>query len=317
MKNILIAVSALIVASGCGTTTGTQIINTNTSDAAGNLTPLEVKSEVTQMSALIPASTEPGEVVENTPSGQIDWSDNTIRATGQGVVDMNNPNTAQARLMAERAAVVTAQRNLLETVKGVTINSDTRVENFITDYDIIYSRVDGVVKNASQVGPARYDETSGVVEVELEMKIYSQDGLSAAISAALASPEEALPMSDKTRDFLTQYSALVFDGSGAGLQPSMYPKIYDSNGNLLLDTSVYAHYLGSDIQSGIQFISDLDRILGNSQFSQEPLVVQVRQVTGAMNTDIVLGVRESEALGWLKAGLPFLTAAGKFLIGIL
>jgi len=306
-----------IFAAGCGTVAGTQLASSAISTVVDFLTPAEVQHQVQEMSIAIPPVAESGDVVETTPSGEIDWSGNTVRATGTGVLDPSNPNRAQARLMAERAAVVVAQRNLLETVQGVTINSETRVENFMTDYDVIYSRVDGVVRNARQIGPARYDSLAGIVEVELEMEIHSPSGLSGAINSALAAPEGALPMSTETRDFLQQYSAIVFDGTDAGLQPSMYPKIYDSEGNLLLDTSVYASYLGSDGQSAVQFISDLDRILGSSQFSQSPLVVQVRQVTGAMGTDIVLGSEESETLGWLKAGLPFLAGAGKFLLGVL
>lgn len=317
MNKYMLLTAAVFFAAGCGTVAGTQLAASAISTAVDFLTPAEVQQQVQELSVAIPRTAEPGDVIENTPSGEIDWSGNTVRATGTGVMDPNNPNRSQARLMAERAAVVVAQRNLLETVRGVTINSETRVENFMTDYDVIYSRVDGVVRNAEQVGPARYDSLAGTVEVELEMEIHSPSGLSGAITSALAAPEGALPMSPETKDFLQQYSALVFDGTDAGLQPSMYPKIYDADGNLLLDTSVYASYLGSDGQSAVQFISDLNGILGSSRFSQSPLVVQIRQVTGALGTDIVLGSEESETLGWLKAGLPFLAGAGKFLLGIL
>ena len=317
MKKTAAAVIMLLITAGCGTVATTQLASTALGAAADLLTPSEVRETVEEMDLVVPRIEEPGEVVETQPSGEIDWSGNVIRATGSGVVDPDNPNTAQARLMAERAAVVVAQRNLLETVQGVTINSETRVENFMTDYDVIYSRVDGVVRDARQVGPARYDSAAGIVEVELEMEIHGPGGLSGAINSALAAPEGALPMTDQTREFLQQYSALVFDGTQAGLQPSMYPRIYDSDGNLLLDTSVYADYLGSDARSAIQFISDIDRILGSSAFAQEPLVLEVREVTGALGTDIVLGREESDALSWLSAGLPFLAEAGKFLLGVL
>ncbi|MBN2585937.1 MAG: hypothetical protein JXA64_01465 [Candidatus Fermentibacteraceae bacterium] len=260
----------------------------------------------------------PGDVAESSSEGQIDWSGNTVRATGTGVVDTRNTNRAQARLMAERAAVVVAQRNLLEAVKGVRVDSETRVENFMTDYDVIYTRVEGVVRNARQLGPAVYDSLSGTVEVELEMDIHGSQGLSGAISEALTGQGPVpVSMSDQTRDFLQQYSALVFDGSQAGLQPSMYPKIYDADGNLLIDTSQYASYLGAGGQTAMQFISDLDALLSQPAFSGSPLVVNVRQITGQLGTDIVLGREESDALGWLKTGLPFLMGAGKFLLSVI
>ena len=160
MKKIIAAAALLIFATGCGTVATAQLATTAIGAAVDFLTPSEVREAVEDIDAAAPRMIEPGEVIEPTPTGDIDWSGNVIRATGTGVVDPNNPIPAQARLMAERAAVVVAQRNLLETVQGVTINSETRVENFMTDYYVIYSRVDGFVKNAQQVGPARYDSTA-------------------------------------------------------------------------------------------------------------------------------------------------------------
>ncbi len=247
----------LALVTGCGTTVTRTDSNiqipdeTTISSTSPNMPITEETTHVISRyttDQLFPGAPEPfsadGNVTETTPSGEIDWSGNTVRATGTGVLDPNNPNIAQARLMAERAAVVVAQRNLLETVQGVRVDSETRVENFMTDYDVIYTRVEGLVKNARQLGPSVYDEAAGTVEVELEMEIHSPQGLSGALSAALDDPyASAAPMSEQTRDFLQQYSAIVFDGSAAGLTPSMYPKIYDADGNLLLDTSSDSQFL--------------------------------------------------------------------------
>jgi glycine cleavage system pyridoxal-binding protein P len=95
----------------------------------------------------------------------------------------------------------------------------------------------------------------------------------------------------------------------------MYPKIYDADGNLLLDTRNYANYLGSGGQTAMQFISDLDRILSLPEFAQSPLVLEVLQVTGQFGSDIVLGEADSGTLGWLKDGL--LMGAGRFLLNVL
>jgi hypothetical protein len=266
----------------------------------------------------VPRLAEPGEVEEPVPGGDVDWSENTVRARGTGVVDPGNKNIAQARLMAERAAVVVAQRNLLEIVKGVRVDSETRVENFMTDYDVVYSRVEGYVKGARQVGPARFDSLAGIVEVELEMPIYGEEGLSDALTPALGTGDVgAASLSPQVRDFLQQYSGLAFDGGEAGLKPSMFPKIYDENGNLLLDTKEYAGYLGSGGQAAFQFISDLDRVLARPEFAKSPLVLKVRQVTGRLGSDIVLGIKDADKLKWLKDGFKYLLEAGRFVLRIL
>ena len=323
MRNaILISVTIVLTLTGCGTTTTTTPAATSSLNVSSSSESLETAAPLTvvepDISVIAPACAVPGDVEESVPGGEIDWSGNMVRATGTGVLDIDNPNTAQARLMAERAAVVVAQRNLLETVQGVRVDSETRVENFMTDYDVIYTRVEGMITNARQVGPARYDSLAGIVEVELEMQIHSPQGLSGALSSILGNPDiTAVSMSPQTREFLDQYSALVFDGSQAGLQPSMYPKIYDANGNLLLDTRNYSGYLGSGGQTAMQFVSDLDQILSLPAFAQSPLVLQVRQVTGQFGTDIVLGEADSGTLGWLKEGLPLLMGAGRFLLNVL
>ncbi len=327
MKNaFLITFSIFLTITGCGTITsnGNSHVTAVTEPvrtATASEPVLTAASIALQELELIRPANEvalPGEVEETLPDGDIDWSGNTVRAVGTGVVDTGNPNSAQALLMAERAAVVVAQRNLLELVKGVRVDSETRVENFMTDYDVIYTRVQGIVRNARQVGSARYDSVTGVVEVELEMEIHSPQGLSGALSSALGSTDiSTASMSPQTREFLEQYSGLIIDGGQAGLQPSMYPKIYDENGVLLLDTKNYASCLGSGGQGAMQFISDLDRILDQPEFAQSPLVLNVRRITGQLGSDIILSNTDSGKLGWLKDGLPFLLSAGRFLLRVI
>ncbi|MBC8462162.1 MAG: hypothetical protein H8D67_29695, partial [Deltaproteobacteria bacterium] len=60
-------------------------------------------------------------------------------------------NKAIARISSIRAAKVDAMRNLLETVKGVNIDSMTLVDDFITRKDIIKARVKGIVEGAQMV----------------------------------------------------------------------------------------------------------------------------------------------------------------------
>lgn len=71
----------------------------------------------------------------------------TITADGYGVLPQNRP-FGQAKLMARRAAVVEAQRNLLETVKDVAIDSETNVEMSMTLNDTIHSEISGVIRGA-------------------------------------------------------------------------------------------------------------------------------------------------------------------------
>jgi hypothetical protein len=111
-----------------------------------------------------------GDAVETVGQGTINWTTGQIYATGIGAPPQNAVNPAQARAMAVRAAQVVALRNLLEIVKGVRVDSDTVVENFMTKSDVIRTRVDGIVRGAMVVKTAYLSDGSVEVTVGMGMK---------------------------------------------------------------------------------------------------------------------------------------------------
>lgn len=82
-------------------------------------------------------------------AGTIDWVSRKLTATGMDVPTKKSVGQAQMRVMVRRAAVVVARRNLLEVVKGVHIDSTTRVQNFMVKSDTIESRVKGVLAGSA------------------------------------------------------------------------------------------------------------------------------------------------------------------------
>ena len=82
--------------------------------------------------------------------GEINWVQGYISAIGNGTADPSG-NNVKDRLKSLRAAELVAQRTLLETLKGVQIDSKTTVENLMLKEDIINSRVNGVIRGAQIV----------------------------------------------------------------------------------------------------------------------------------------------------------------------
>ncbi len=122
---------------------------------------------------VIPApAAEAQEVVEQLSSGTINWTQGVVTAKGSGAPPAGVTSPAQARLMAERAAKADALRNLLESVKGVRVDSDTTVESFTTKNDVVRTRVSGIVQGAIEVGK-RY-LSDGVVEVTVAVNMTGQ-----------------------------------------------------------------------------------------------------------------------------------------------
>jgi len=110
-----------------------------------------------------------GDAVETVGQGSINWTTGEVFATGMGAPPAAAVNQAQARAMAERAALVVALRNLLEIVKGVRVDSETVVENYMVKSDVIKTRVDGVVRGAMPVKKQYLSD--GAVEITVGMKL--------------------------------------------------------------------------------------------------------------------------------------------------
>lgn len=222
-------------------------------------TPLEVKPQVNtaknetpQVSTTTPSiaiqEKDVKDILETKPNGSINWTQQYVEAKGQSVIDTERfKNKAQANAMATRGAVVVAQRNLLEMVQGVSVVGETTVEDMITVSDYIYTRVEGFVKGAEQIGPAR--EVNGLIEVTLRMPIYGSNGIAGAFEPSDITKAKSKNGYKISRNNLNQskvgLSEEVIDGTkpfvfniqGKKIDPSMFPVVIDDEGNIEFDFS--------------------------------------------------------------------------------
>jgi hypothetical protein len=86
----------------------------------------------------------PGSVVVQKEHGLLDWTQNYIEATGMAVAP-NGTKGAQAKALARRGAIVDLQRNLLEFMNGVQIDSRTTMNDFMAE-DRVRSEVHGLIQ---------------------------------------------------------------------------------------------------------------------------------------------------------------------------
>ncbi len=101
--------------------------------------------------------------------GEVDWANGFITGYGYGTAEASN-NIAQAKALSIRAARMDALRNILETVKGVNIDSRTLVSDFMVKKDIIVTRVDGVIRGARMVNKhVEWIEGSPLATVEMRL----------------------------------------------------------------------------------------------------------------------------------------------------
>ncbi|MFN5371601.1 MAG: LPP20 family lipoprotein [Bacteroidia bacterium] len=260
-------------------------------------------------------------VVRDLPNGQTNYSEQFIEAKGSAVIDTEKfKNPAQARLMAERGAIVVAQRNLLEIAKGVNVIGETTVQDMITTGDFVYTRVEGVVKGAKQFGPSR--ENNGAIEVTLRMPMFDEkNGLSAGFNPSsydnmrringMENAPELANIAAAATGLIDGENPLLFNLGGKQIDPSMFPVIFDENNKVLLDFSKIYQQTGK-----VPKVMGLSKELLQS-FGNKKGVEIIDLIQNAANGKITLAdpLKKSK-INWAKIG-NISGKVGKILLNIL
>jgi hypothetical protein len=100
---------------------------------------------------------------------QINWVDGYISAVGEGTATPSG-NKIKDQLRAVRAATIMAQRSLLETVQGLKIDSQTKVQNKMVQDDVINTRIEGTIEGAEIVKQnVRWEGETPIATVEMRI----------------------------------------------------------------------------------------------------------------------------------------------------
>ncbi len=184
-----------------------------------------------------------------------DFEMNRVEADGFGLPPAYAVSEAQARLMARRAAIADAQRNLAEQIAGVQVDSETTVQNLQIASDVVKTRVSALIKGAKIISESAED---GAYHVVMALPLYGvNNSLASAVlpqisrresfPAAIApEPDEPLytPTQPETTTVTTTttrtttitnrqsgtYTGVIIDCTGLGLRSAMSPVIKTTAG---------------------------------------------------------------------------------------
>lgn len=235
------------------------------------------------------------------------WDEGTIVAEGFGTPP-NGVYGSRANIMARRAAIVDAQRNLAEQINGVQVDAETTVENFVTTSDVVKTKVSALVKGAMVVEEQLMPD--GSYHVVMSMPMYGTQGLSSAIMPAIRpntppTPPPPVISATITAEITTHvqtrggYTGVIVDASGMGLKPSFSPVIYDTNGRAIYGVS-NINYDQAISQGMVGYSTSVSSAQTLPRAGGSPLVIRAVQVRGGNNStnpvNVVVSVDDGDRI---------------------
>jgi hypothetical protein len=178
-----------------------------------------------------PSAAKGSDFVQEMEHGKINWTDQYIEAEGSSIMDSSRFKLRnQAKLMAQRGAIVDAQRNLLEIVNGVLVEGQTTVKDLVVESDEVKTKVSGMLKGAVKIGKTTYED--GVATVRLRIPLYA-DGLAEAVDTTPApAPVPVDPNVPVVQDSLPKQVMLSVSGT---YNPRLFPTLTDSQNKIIWD----------------------------------------------------------------------------------
>lgn len=236
----------------------------------------------------------------------INYEDGYIEALGIGAVDTARIKGTNARPMCLRAAKVDGYRNLLEATKGVQVDSQTTVREFVTESDVINTAVSGFVRGAQIVNTDYLSD--GTCEVTLRMSLRGEL-MGVFMPKAVVEPQKQPPPAPAQAAPAPApgpvFTGLVVDARGLKARPAMSPKIVDETGAEVYGSMIVEkEYAVSQGISG--YARDLTAAQGNQRVTNNPLTVKGVSAEGAGKADIKIGNDDARRIRSAAENLSFM-----------
>lgn len=230
-------------------------------------------------------------------NGIINWSDGSVRAIGQGFPPKNINEEGQMKILARRAAVVDLQRNLLETVKGVNIDSRTTTQDQMLSYDVVESKVIGTVRGVEVVSEnwnpkdkiytvAGQIRQGDFADVMLEVAKHVSKG---------KNPNMYKTSKNSHSTNAGDYTGLILDVRHLGVTQQKFFHVVDERGNSVYGTE----HADKDIQARDGLFVYFRRIVLESdekdRVGDNPLVIKAQRIAGNKE-DIVIPNSEADKI---------------------
>ena len=239
----------------------------------------------------------------------IDWANRTITATGIGAPNPDAPNMAVKRAGAIQAAKMYAVRDMVASVKGMYLSSESTIENYMTTSDVVKTQVEGIAKAFKMVGKPHYFE-DGSVEVTMVMSLngdlsdVAMGGQSFDADAPVVA-EADYKLSDIVDVQPGVYTGMIIDCRAVQLRPALSPKVFSKAGAEVYGSANVSKEFA--VQQGmLGYLKDVEQAKVNSRVVGNPLVINAIGVKGTNKADIIISDEDAAKIKELSSKLNFL-----------
>ena len=258
-----------------------------------------------------PTTTNVSVNVEVQQKTGIHWdkgADSDVTAMGIGLP----PDNAGARgnVLARRAAIVDAQRNLAEIINGVQIDSETILENLSVSSDLVRSKVSGLIQGARIIDEGLNPDGSYFVVMRVPM-YGTQSSIASAVLPGIRDnvAPEPLPKVDMKGTTISKkemktlqgadYTGIVINADEMGLQPTFSPVIYDVNGRVVygIKNLDYDYAISKGM---VAYADTVDNAKREERAGGNPLIIKAVSVRGGSNSvnrvNVVVSVEDGDRI---------------------
>jgi hypothetical protein len=253
-------------------------------------------------------------LIELKKNGAIDWTAGVVEAKGTGVPATysyyGKPQAHQQKTIAE--AISKAQHNLLETIVGLRINSESRVIDIVETYPSMMTLLRDMVHKAPEIEKLRQYQYDGTVEVWSQMK------LNGGFSQLILPPEirhiEPIKQVLSGNNYSTQqtrlrssniFTGMVVDARGTRAVPVLAPKILDENLQEVFGPAYVSREFA--VQYGVaRYTTDIRQAKFDPRVSDNPLIVKALKALWPGRCDFIISNADAAKLKSASEHLKFL-----------
>lgn len=232
------------------------------------------------------------DILINTGAGRVDYTTYTIYADATADMITDKALQPEAFLILQQQAEEETIKTLYDTLARVSINSDFTIYNLIENDKDLTEKIMDSLNNARLLGVSYPTRTS--VKVLMALDIITNNLISDFIKSVDAyKTEPIVTYFDAGED----YDSLVVDARNIGFNPSLFPTVYDEDGNAIYDIA----YINKNVASTNGYITySTNSYLTNENIKNvigtNPYNVVAWRTRGRLSGDLVIGNEDASII---------------------